>query len=129
MNKVDSEEKFTILPKCSTMVVMNKGQGANATPSFNLDEFSKKAESFYNKIKEKLEAEAKGKYAAIDFETERYWIGETASDALSNAKKDFPSKLFYLVQVGSTSTFTIQSVVSHGGSWANKRYDTERTYR
>ena len=83
--------------------------------SFNIDEFSKKSEAFYLEIKISLESQYKGKYAAIDYESKKYWIGETASDALSKAKNDFPSKLFYLVQVGSPSTFTVQSMIRKNG--------------
>lgn len=107
---------------------MNLMENKNVSPSsFNLDEFSKKSETFYNKIRAKLEAEYRGKYAALDFESEKFWIGDTASGALSKAKGEFPEKLFYLVQVGSPATFTVQSVIRDGVSsedfygtqWAN----------
>lgn len=102
-------------------------QEATNSSSFNLDEFSKKAEVFYTEIKAELEAQHKGKYAAIDAEDKRYWLADTASEALQKAKKEFPSKLFYLVQVGSTSTFTVQSLLmkrgflskSYGPQWAH----------
>lgn len=102
-------------------------QNQNSIPSnFNLDEFSKNSEEFYNKIKSDLEVKYKGKYAAIDFESKKYWIGETASDALSKAKTEFPLKLFYLVQVGSTTTFTVQSMM--GRTALNKSYGTKWAY-
>jgi len=100
---------------------MSENQNINPS-SFNLEEFSKKSEAFYSKIRNELETKYKGKYAAIDFESERYWIGDTASDALSRAKKDFPEKLFYLVQIGSSATFTVQSVV--GGNYLLSNYDS-----
>jgi hypothetical protein len=81
--------------------------------SFNIDEFSKKAEAFYHEIKLDLESKSKGKYVAIDVESRKFWIGDTASDALSQAKKEFPTRLFYLIQVGSTATFTVQSVTKY----------------
>lgn len=76
---------------------------------FNLEEFSKKSEEFYRKINAELEQKAKGKFIALDFEIEKYWLGETASDALKAAKDAHPGKLFYLIQIGYPSTFTIQS--------------------
>lgn len=100
---------------------------AKNSASFNLDEFSKKAEAFYKKIKNELEAEYRGKYAAIDFESEKFWIGDTASDALSKAKVEFPSKLFYLVQVGSPATFTVQSMIKKSGL-LSKIYDPQWIY-
>lgn len=80
-----------------------------AKPQVNLDEFGKKSLEFYNQIKETLEATAMSKYAALDYETQSHWLGETASEALSKAKETFPEKIFYLVQVGYPTTFNIQS--------------------
>ena len=59
------------------------------------------------------------KYVAVDHETSNYWLGETASDALSKAKAEFPQKIFYLIQVGSPTSFSIQSITS--GSALEKR--------
>ncbi len=93
--------------------------------SLNIEEFSKKSADFYKEIQPEVEASYRGKYAAIDFESRKYWIGETLSDALKNAKAEFPNKLFYVVQVGSSAIFSIQSVTkksarfskSHGPQW------------
>ena len=49
---------------------------------FDISEFSKKGEAFYETIKDELESKYLNKFAAIDFETKQYWIGESASDAL-----------------------------------------------
>ena len=81
--------------------------------TFNLDEFSKQSEAYYTEIKVELEEKHRGKYAAIDFENKKFWIAETASDALSKAKAEYPDKLFYLIQIGSPSAFSIQSLHSN----------------
>jgi hypothetical protein len=97
-------------------------------PTENLEEFSKNAEAFYKEIKTDLEAKYKGKYAAIDFRSKKYWIGDTASDALSQAKSEYPSKIFYLVQIGSIATFTVQTKLREKlGSF--KYYDYQWTHR
>ncbi len=83
--------------------------------TFNIDEFSKQSETYYNEIKSDLEAKHAGKYVAINFEVKQFWIGDTASEALTEAKKAFPEKLFYLVQVGAPATFSIQSMVKGKG--------------
>jgi hypothetical protein len=87
---------------------MNKE--SNQGRSFNMEEFAKKSDEFYNQVKAGLEAKYKGKYVAIDFESKQYWFGETVTEALSKAKKEFPDKLFYLLQIGSPAPFNIQSV-------------------
>lgn len=76
----------------------------------NIEEFSKKSLEFYNKVKTQLEAESLNKYVALDYETSKYWLGETASDALTKAKAELPQKIFYLIQIGSPTTFSIQSI-------------------
>ncbi|MBI3575393.1 MAG: hypothetical protein HY083_07060 [Gammaproteobacteria bacterium] len=106
---------------------MNEKNQSTNTSSFNLDEFSKKSEAFYNGIKTELEAQYKGKFAAIDFESKKFWIGDTVSDALQNAKAEFPTKLFYLIQVGSTATFTVQSITKKG-AFSSKSYGPQRLY-
>lgn len=94
----------------------------------NLEDFSKKSLEYYEQIKQKLEKEARSKFVALDYETNKYWLGETASEALVKAKEQFPSKIFYLLQVGSPSTFSVQSFVptdfvkkgkDYGFTWAD----------
>ena len=94
--------------------------------TFNLDEFSKQSEAYFTKIKPELEGSYKGKYAALDFENEKFWIGETASEALSKAKAEYPDRLFYLIQVGSSSAFSIQSL--HSNSLVRKYHGLKRAY-
>ncbi|MCG2713431.1 MAG: hypothetical protein L6308_01105 [Candidatus Omnitrophica bacterium] len=94
---------------------------SNQENRFNLEDFSRKSDAFYNRIKGELESKFKGKYVALDFESERYWIGDTTTEALTKAKKEFPSKLFYFLQIGSPATFNIQSIISR--SCLKPKYD------
>lgn len=91
----------------------------------NMPEFIKQSEAYYKEIKDTLETTNKGQYAALDFQGKQYWIGSSASEALTLAKAAFPNKLFYLIQVGSSSAFSIQSVsrgddfdISHEYNWS-----------
>lgn len=97
-------------------------------PPVNLEDFSKKSLEYYEQVKKKLENEAMSKFVALDYETRQYWLGETASESLTKAKEQFPNKLFYLLQVGSPSTFSVQSFASadlvkkgkdYGFTWAH----------
>lgn len=97
-------------------------------PQINLEDFSKKSFEFYEQIRQKLEHEALHQYVALDYESSQYWLGDTASDALAKAKTKFPNKVFYLLQVGSLATFSIQSITSsdmfgkrneYGFNWAH----------
>ena len=78
--------------------------------AIDIEKFSKTAQAYYELIKDNLENDEKGKYVALDFETESYWIGETASMAIKKAKRKYPNKLFYLLQIGSPATFSIQTM-------------------
>ena len=101
----------------------------NQENGFNIKEFSKKSEEFYSQVKSELEAKYKGKYVALDFESKQYWLGETATDALTTAKKAFPdnpNKLFYLLQIGSPATFGIQSITTLIHPY--RKYDFARAY-
>ena len=101
----------------------------NQENSFNIKDFSQKSEDFYSQIKSELEVKHKGKYVALDFESKRYWLGETATDALTTAKKAFPdnpNKLFYLLQIGSPATFGIQSITTLIHPY--RKYDFARAY-
>ena len=100
----------------------------NRQTPVNLEEFSKKSLEYYKQVRQKLENEAMSKFVALDYETSQYWLGETASEALIGAKKRFPNKLFYLLQVGSPSTFSVQSFLptdidkrgkDYGFTWAH----------
>ncbi|MBC8473768.1 MAG: hypothetical protein H8D54_03055 [Candidatus Omnitrophica bacterium] len=93
----------------------------NQEKRFNLEEFSKKSEAVYSSIKAELELTSKGKYVALDPESRRHWIGNTPTEALTKAKEDFPGKLFYLLQIGSPTTFSIQSIISR--SCLKPKYD------
>lgn len=90
----------------------------------NLEEFSKKSQEYYSQIKAELEAKYKGKYMALDFELKKYWLGETATDALSKAKADYPEKLFYLLQIGFPTTFSIEFIATFPHSY--QKYDFTR---
>lgn len=60
-----------------------------------------KGKDIYYKIKPQLEKKYKpGFYVTIEVNTGKYFIGRTPIDALENARKEFPTKQFFLAQVG-----------------------------
>lgn len=56
------------------------------------------------KLLSKLHAmkEKKGMIAMIEPDTDSYILGKTTMQALKNAQKKFPGKIFYCVRIGST---------------------------
>ena len=83
---------------------------AIANEDFNLEAFSKKSEEYYSSITKKLEKKYSGKYVALDYGNKEFFIGETASNALSSAKVKNPDRLYYVKLIGAKSAFTIQSL-------------------
>jgi hypothetical protein len=62
--------------------------------------FSEKAHQVYDKIKDELIQEYKGKIVAIEPESGDYFIGDTKMEAGMQAKIKYPDKLFYFFKVG-----------------------------
>lgn len=92
----------------------------------DMGEFKKQSEAYYSEIKSGLESTHKGQYVALDFESKQHWIGASASEALVTAKAASPDKLFYLIQIGSSAAFSIQSL-SRGEEFGDS-YDTQWAY-
>lgn len=60
---------------------------------------AKKGEKIYQRIKKKL-LPYKGYFAAIDTESQNYFIGSTLLEAFHNAKKKYPTHKFHFVRIG-----------------------------
>jgi hypothetical protein len=82
------------------------------------DEVAKKGEEIYNsKLKAILEPTQNGRFVAIDVETADYFLGDTILQALEEAQKKYPTKLFHTIKVG------FQGVFKMGGYARNFAYD------
>lgn len=57
-------------------------------------------EIYSGKLKKKFLPRDKGKYAAIDIESEDYFIGNTLLEAIKKAKEKYPTRKFHLVRIG-----------------------------
>jgi hypothetical protein len=66
----------------------------------NPEEFGSKGEEIYKLIGPQLESEHKGEIAAIEVESEEYFLGETVIEAGRKAKEKYPDKVFYFVRIG-----------------------------
>ena len=77
-------------------------QMTNTTHNLSLEEISRLGEKFYSeKLKEKLEKENLGQYAVIDVEKEKYYVDSDRLVAIEKAQKVSGDTLFYIVQIGS----------------------------
>lgn len=65
-----------------------------------LKKFATQGEVIYRRLKPKLLSQAKNKFAAIDVETEDFFLGNSLIEAFQKAKKERPSHKFHFVRIG-----------------------------
>lgn len=85
----------------------------------NPEVIAEKGEQIYKeKLSHKLEKTHKGKYVAIDVETEEYFLGKSPEEALEKATKKFPNKIFHLIRIGYQGVYQVSwSAGSKGYGW------------
>lgn len=70
-------------------------------PQLNPEEIARLGEELYQKeLKSKLEPKENGKYVAIEVESKEYFVKETKEEALDEAQKVFPDKIFFVRRIG-----------------------------
>lgn len=78
---------------------------SNTIPSKNnqsAEDVTKIGEEYYlNTLKEKLEKTNNGDFLVLEVESKKYFINGDLMVALDQAQKEFPSKLFFIVQIGT----------------------------
>jgi dephospho-CoA kinase len=63
-------------------------------------DFVKRGQRVYAKLKDSLEKQHHGRYAAIEPASERYFLGDTGTEALVAAHSAMPDARFFLVRIG-----------------------------
>ncbi len=79
--------------------------------------FISKAHKIYQKIVDpKMNETDKGKFVIVEPDTKSYFVGQTSTEALEQAKQKFPDKMFYLARVGFKSAYSFGGLrVKHKG--------------
>ena len=54
----------------------------------------------YKQIKTDYDPKEKGKFLAIDVDSEKVYLGVTSAEALELARKNHPNKVFYVIKIG-----------------------------
>lgn len=62
---------------------------------------------YHSRLTSILEPSRVGEFVAIEPDTGRYFLGETATAALIAARAAMPDKLFYLTRVGQETAHTV----------------------
>jgi hypothetical protein len=72
------------------------------------ENLAERAKALYEgKLKNLLEPTAKGKFVAIEPDTERYFIADTGTKAILQGRAALPDKLFFLMRVGYPTAHAI----------------------
>lgn len=66
----------------------------------NIQEIAENGTVIYDKIKTSYDPQHKGKFLAIDIDSEEVFLGNTSAEAVELAKKKYPDKIFFVVKIG-----------------------------
>ncbi len=69
---------------------------------------AEKGETIFLSIEEKLKPEHLGKVVAIEVESGDFFLGRTGSEAVGEAKRKHPHKIFYLARLGSKAAVSFR---------------------
>lgn len=75
--------------------------------SASADFIARGEEAYRQKLSGILEPSDDGKYVAVEPDSGKYFLGNTASEALISAHAALPHKLFYLTRVGRETAHTV----------------------
>jgi hypothetical protein len=80
------------------------------------DELVESGQRFYDEhLRQSLEPEHTGRYVAIEPDSGRYFLADTGTEALLNARQALPESLFYLARVGHPAADTLSGYGRRNG--------------
>lgn len=83
----------------------------------SLQEIEKKGKEIYEtQFKEKLEPEKNGRYLVLEVESGEYFLNDFLDEALKEAKRKFPNKIFYSLRIGYPGVFSFSSMRGDNGN-------------
>jgi hypothetical protein len=80
---------------------------------FQIDrrKLSTRGKEIYERIREELEPEHKGKIVAIEVDSGDYFLGENVIEATNKGREKHPDKVFYVVRIGFPSVYTHRQII------------------
>lgn len=80
------------------------------------DELVESGQRFYDEhLRDRLEPEHAGRYVAIEPAAGRYFLADTGTEALLEARRALPEGLFYLARVGHAAADTLSGYGRRNG--------------
>lgn len=87
--------------------------GEHLIKQVNIQKIAEEGAKIYEKIKAQYDPQKKGKFLAIDIDTEHAYLGDTSAEALERAREQHPSKIFYVVKIGYETAETMAKSFVH----------------
>ena len=79
----------------------------------DIQKIATEGSKIYEGVKSQFDPQEKGKFLAIDIDTKQTYLADTSADAVADARKNNPNKIFYVVKIGFDAAETMaQSFVS-----------------
>ncbi|OGI99460.1 hypothetical protein A3H53_02880 [Candidatus Nomurabacteria bacterium RIFCSPLOWO2_02_FULL_40_10] len=73
----------------------------------DIHHIAEEGSKIYLEIKDKYDPKEKGKFLAIDIDSKKVYLGVTSAEAVEEAKKNHPDKIFYVIKVGFDAAETM----------------------
>ncbi len=80
----------------------------------NIQKIAEEGARIYEQIKVNYDPKERGKFLAIDIESEKTYLGNTSAEALELARQNHPDKVFYVVKIGFDVAETIARAFAEG---------------
>ncbi|MBI2551921.1 hypothetical protein HYW17_01305 [Candidatus Uhrbacteria bacterium] len=79
----------------------------NLVKQVDIEQIAREGRKIYEQIKGEYGPKDRGKFLAIDIDTSEVFIGNTSAEAVEEAKKKYPEKVFYVVKIGYSAAETL----------------------
>lgn len=66
----------------------------------DIQRIAEEGAKIYDRIKVNYDPKEKGKFLAIDIDSEKEYLGNTSAEALELARQHHPNKVFYVIKIG-----------------------------
>ena len=94
--------------------MLNTMNGEDLIKETDIQRIAEEGAKIYQTIKDQYDPKEKGKFLAIDIESQKTYLGNSSAEALESARKNHPNKIFYVIKIGFDVAETMaQSFMGH----------------
>ena len=79
----------------------------NLIKQVDIKQIAENGAQIYEKVNNNFEPQENGKFLAIDIDSSETYLANTSSEAVEQARKAHPNKVFYLVKIGYSAAETL----------------------